>query len=348
MRAFYHPDQSLHDPKQYLRFGSVVAPKDLPERTARLLGALAKHGITPERPASHGTAPVLAIHDAGFVRFLETAWARWQELPAERGPEVWPSTFPYWSGRPDEDVRPPCRPTGFIGQLGWYLGDMSVPIGEHCWTSTLLSTETAVTSADAIIAGELAVYSLCRPSGHHARADRATGFCYLNNTAIAAQRLRSKFAKVAILDVDAHHGDGTQQIFYRRNDVLTISVHADPSNYYPFYTGYEDERGNGPGEGFNLNLPLAHGAGGTEMAAAVDRAGRAIREFGADVVIVALGYDAHKDDPIGVLKLDAADFGTIASKVKGFGLPTLVVQEGGYAIEAIGECLDAFLGGFKA
>lgn len=347
MRAFYHPDQSLHDPKQYMRFGSVVAPKDLPERTARLLGALAKHGIEPELPATHGTAPVLAIHDAGFVKFLETAWARWQELPAERGPEVWPSTFPYWSGRPDEDVRPPCRPTGFIGQLGWYLGDMSVPIGEHCWQSTLLSAETAVTAADAILAGDRSVYSLCRPSGHHARADRSSGFCYLNNTAIAAQRLRSKFKKVAILDVDAHHGDGTQQIFYRRNDVLTISVHADPTNYYPFFTGYEDERGNGPGEGFNLNLPLAHGAGGAEMAAAVDKAGQAIRDFGADVVIVALGYDAHKDDPIGVLKLDDADFGTIASKVKAFGLPTLVVQEGGYAIEAIGDCLDAFLGGFK-
>ncbi|MDP3407009.1 histone deacetylase family protein [Bosea sp. (in: a-proteobacteria)] len=347
MRAFYHPDQSLHDPQQYLRYGRVVAPKDLPERTARLLAALERHGITPERPASHGTGPVLEIHDAGFVRFLETAWARWQDLPAERGPEVWPSTFPYWSGRPEEAVRPPCRPTGFIGQLGWYLGDMSVPIGEHCWHSTLLSAETAVTAADAVIAGERAVYSLCRPSGHHARTDRATGFCYLNNTAIAAQRLRSKFGKVAILDVDAHHGDGTQQIFYRRDDVLTISVHADPSNYYPFYTGYEDERGNGPGEGFNLNLPLAHGAGGAEMAAAVDQAGEAIKAFGADVVIVALGYDAHKDDPIGVLKLDAADFGTIASKVKGFGLPTLVVQEGGYAIEAIGECLDAFLGGFK-
>ena len=347
MRAFYHPDQSMHDPQQYLRFGAVVAPKDLPERTARLLGALAKHDITPERPATHGTAPVLEIHDAGFVKFLETAWARWQELPTERGPEVWPSTFPYWSGRPEESVRPPCRPTGFIGQLGWYLGDMSVPIGEHCWHSTLLSAETAVTAADAILAGERAVYSLCRPSGHHARADRATGFCYLNNTAIAAQRLRSTFKKVAILDVDAHHGDGTQQIFYRRDDVLTISVHADPSNYYPFYTGYEDERGNGPGEGFNLNLPLPHGAGGAAMAAAVDKAGEAIKAFGADVVIVALGYDAHKDDPIGVLKLDAADFGTIASKVKGFGLPTLVVQEGGYAIEAIGDCLDAFLGGFK-
>ena len=347
MRAFYHPDQALHDPQQYMRFGRVVAPKDLPERTERLLAALAKHGISPEKPQEYGTAPILAIHDEAFIRFLETAWARWQELPPERGPEVWPSTFPYWSGKPDEDVRPPCRPTSYIGQLGWYLGDLSVPVGEHCWRSTLRSAETAVTGADAILAGEQAVYSLCRPSGHHARADRASGFCYVNNTAIAAQRLRSKFGKVAILDVDAHHGDGTQQIFYRRGDVLTISVHADPDNYYPFFTGYTDERGNGPGEGHNLNLLLPQSGSGAEMEMAVDAAGKAIREFRAEALVIALGYDAHKDDPIGVLKLESADFGMIGEKVRGFGLPALVVQEGGYAIEAIGDCLDAFLAGLK-
>lgn len=346
MRAFYHPDQSLHDPQQYMRFGRIVAPKDLPERTARLLAALERHGVAPERPGACGVDPILAVHDEGFVRFLETVWERWLALP-ERGPEAWPNTFPYWSGRTDEAMRPPCRPTGIMGQLGWYLGDLSVPVGEHCWTSTLRSAETAVAGADAVLAGERAVYALCRPSGHHARADRASGFCYVNNTAVSAQRLRSRFGKVAILDIDAHHGDGTQQIFYRRNDVLTISVHADPANYYPFFTGYEDERGDGPGEGFNLNLPLAHGAGGPEMAAAVDTAAGAIKAFGADALVVALGYDAHKDDPIGVLKLESADFGTIGSQVKAIGLPTLVVQEGGYAIEAIGECLDAFLEGFK-
>lgn len=345
MRAFYHPDQSLHEQLQYMRFGKIVAPKDLPERTERLLGALARHGIRPERPAAYGVAPILTVHDAGFVHFLETVWQRWTELP-ERGPEAWPNTFPYWSGRPDESVRPPCRPTGLIGQIGWYLGDLSVPVGEHCWTSTLRSAETAVAAADSILAGERAAYALCRPSGHHARADRASGFCYVNNTAVAAQRLRSRFGKVAILDVDAHHGDGTQQIFYRRHDVLTISIHADPANYYPFFTGYADERGNGPGEGFNLNLPLAPGAVGGAMTEAVDKAATAIRAFGADVLVVALGYDAHKDDPIGVLKLEAADFGDIGRRVRALGLPTLVVQEGGYAIEAIGDCLDAFLRGF--
>ena len=347
MRAFYHPDQALHDPQQYMRFGRVVAPKDLPERTERLLAALAKHGVAPERPREHGTAPILAVHDGDFIGFLETAWDKWQDLPPERGPEVWPSTFPYWSGKPDEDVRPRCRPSGYIGQLGWFLGDLSVPIGAHCWRSVLRSAETAIEGAEAILAGEQDVYALCRPSGHHARADRASGFCYVNNTATAAQHLLSKFAKVAILDVDAHHGDGTQQIFYRRSDVLTISVHADPDNYYPFFTGYADERGNGPGEGYNLNIPLPPGSGGAQMAAAVDAAGEAIRSFGAEVLVVALGYDAHKDDPIGVLELESADFGTVGEKVRGIGLPTLVVQEGGYAIEAIENCLDAFLQGFK-
>ncbi|MBS9721347.1 histone deacetylase family protein [Tianweitania sp. BSSL-BM11] len=348
MRAFYHPDQALHDPQQYMRFGRVVAPKDLPIRTERLLAALASHGISPERPAEYGTDPVLAVHDEGFVRFLQTAWDKWQGLPPERGPEVWPSTFPYWSGRPDEDVRPPCRPTGFIGQLGWYLGDLSVPISQQSWHSAMRSAETAVAGAEAILAGDKAVYALCRPSGHHARADRATGFCYLNNTAIAGHHLRAKFSKVAILDVDAHHGDGTQQIFYRRDDVLTISVHADPDNYYPFYTGYADERGNGPGEGANLNLPLPHGGTGADMVAALEKAAAAIRAFGADVLVVALGYDAHKDDPIGVLKLEASDFGIIGEMVRQIGLPTLVVQEGGYAIEAIEGCLHSFLTGLDA
>ncbi|MBV8767358.1 MAG: histone deacetylase family protein [Hyphomicrobiales bacterium] len=342
MRAFYHPDQALHEQLQYMRFGKIVAPKDLPERTERLLTALDSHGIVPERPAEYGTEPLLKVHDVKFVEFLETLWERWNLLP-ERGPEAWPNTFPYWSGRPDETSRPPCRPTGIIGQLGWYLGDLSVPVGEHCWRSTLRSAETAVSAADAILAGERRVYALCRPSGHHARSDRASGFCYINNTAVAAERLRRKYGKVAILDVDAHHGDGTQQIFYRRNDVLTISIHADPSNYYPFFTGYPDERGNGAGEGCNLNLPLEHGSGRTEMVAAIETASAAIRAFRAEVLVLALGYDAHKDDPIGVLKLHASDFGRIGGLVNEFALPTLVVQEGGYAIDSIGACLGAFL-----
>lgn len=345
MRAFYHPDQALHSPQQYMRFGRIVPVKDLPVRTERLLGALARHGIAPAAPAAAGIEAALAVHTPAYLAFLETAWERWAALP-DRGPEVWPNTFPYWSGRVEDQARPDCPARGLVGQAGWYLGDLSVPLGPDSWRSILRSSETAAAGAEALLAGEPAVYALCRPSGHHARADRATGFCYLNNTAIAAQRLRRGFDRVAVLDVDAHHGDGTQQIFYGRPDVLTLSVHADPSDYYPFYTGYASERGFGAGEGFNVNLPLAPGAGGDAMAAAVAAASDRIRAFGAEALVVALGFDAHRDDPIGVLSLETADFREIGRRVRALGLPTLVVQEGGYAISAIGGCLDAFLAGF--
>lgn len=348
MRAFYHPEQALHDPQQYMRFGRVVAAKDLPCRTDRLLQALGRHGIQPELPAATGSEAVLGVHTTPFVELLRTAWDQWQALPPERGPEVWPATFPYWSGRPEEAHRPECRATGMLGRMGWYLGDLSVPVGPHTWQSTLRSAETAVAGADAILGGDERAFALCRPSGHHARADRASGFCYLNNAAIAAQRLRSRFARVAVLDVDVHHGDGTQQIFYGRDDVLTVSIHGDPANFYPFYTGYADERGSGRGEGFNLNLPLPPGAGKPQMMAALETAAAAIREFDAQAVVLALGYDAHQADPIGILRVQSEDFEDIGGAVRALGLPTLIVQEGGYAIEVIGDCLDAFLAGSLA
>jgi acetoin utilization deacetylase AcuC-like enzyme len=342
VRAFYHPDQSLHDPQQYMRVGRIVAPKDLPIRTEKLLAALRRVGVTPEQPSQDAHEARAAIHTAGFLDYLETAWPQWQQLP-DHGPEVWPNTFPYWSGRPEERARPDCPADHLIARTGWYLGDLSVSLGPRSWDAIRASTNTAVAAADALAGGEPVVYALCRPSGHHARADRASGFCFLNNTAIAAERLRARFDRVAILDVDAHHGDGTQQIFYSRGDVLTVSIHADPRNYYPFFTGYAAERGLGAGEGCNLNLPLAHGSAGDAMLAAVDRAVAAIEAFRPGALVIALGFDAHALDPIGVLRLQADDFGAIATRVRAVGLPTLIVQEGGYAIDAIGGCLESFL-----
>lgn len=342
MRAFYHPSQAAHDPQQYMRVGRVVAPKDVPARTEALLAALRSLGITPQQPSGDHPLARHAVHTHGFLYFLESAWDRWQQLP-EHGPEVWPNTFPYWSGRPEDLARPECPSEGLIAHAGWYLGDLSVPIGPHTWLSARESCNTAIAAADAVRSGERLAYALCRPSGHHARADRASGFCYVNNTAAAAQRLRSTFNRVAILDVDAHHGDGTQQIFYARGDVLTVSIHANPINYYPFFTGYTSEQGIGAGEGYNVNLPLAHGSGADAMHAAVDRACERIRAFHADAVVIALGFDAHARDPIGVLTLQAEDFGGIGTRVKGLGLPTVIVQEGGYAVDALADCLTAFL-----
>ena len=347
MRAFYHPDQALHHPLQYMRFGKIVDVKDLPIRTEKLLGALKARGISPELPKDYGLDPAGSVHTPNYLSFLETAWTRWLELP-DHGPEVWPNTFPYWSGAPDKPARPPCRAETLVPQAGWYLGDMSVPMGPQSWTSIRRACDTAVAAADAVANDAGPAYALCRPSGHHARADRASGFCYLNNTAVAAQRLRRRFGKVAIIDVDAHHGDGTQQIFYGRSDVLTVSIHADPVAYYPFYTGYPDETGCGAGEGFNLNLPLHHGADGAALRAALAMACGRVQAFAPDVLVVALGYDAHRRDPIGVLALDTADFSRVGRDLAALALPTLVVQEGGYAIDAIGDCLAAFLDGFEA
>lgn len=345
MRAFHHPDQALHDPEVFMRFGRLVPAKDQPERTQRLLAALARRGVAVEAPEPVGLAPILRVHSPDYLRFLETLWPRWSAL-VEAGPVALPNTFPYWSGRPDWQSRPACPATGLTGQAGWYLGDLASAVGPHTWTSALRSAETAARAAEAVLAGENRVYALCRPSGHHARADRASGFCYLNNTAVAAQRLRQKFARVAILDVDAHHGDGTQQIFYLRDDVLTISLHADPADYYPFYTGYAGEIGQGAGGGCNLNLPLPHGSGAAAMRAALDQAVRRIASFGAQALVVALGFDAHRRDPLSVLAWDSEDFGAIGRSLRGLALPTLAVQEGGYALDVIGDCLEAFLAGW--
>lgn len=347
MRAFYHPDQALHDPKQFMRAGVLADPTDLPERTARLLSALAAHGITPERPADCGDAPLMKVHPAHYLTYLATAWDRWKAIPGA-GPEALPNTSPYWSGRPDRDARPPCPSPHIVAETGYYLGDMAVALSAHTWTSARRAAQSAVAAADAVRESGGRAYALCRPSGHHCRADRASGFCYMNNSAIAAERLREHFDRVAVMDVDAHHGDGTQEIFYRRGDVLTVSTHADPDGYYPFYTGRSHETGHGAGEGANLNLPLPVGSDDSAFLAAVDQGVARVRSFGAQALVLALGYDAHKQDPLSALNVSTEAFRGIGARVAGLGIPLVVVQEGGYGIEVIGDCLKAFLEGLES
>jgi len=344
MRAFFHPDQSLHDPQQFMRVGVISDPKDLPSRTEALLAALARRGITPEQPSDYGTEPALTIHSKPFVEFLEGAYERWRAIPGA-GPEVLPNVSPYWNGSPAQDRRPACRSSSVVAQSGYYLGDLAVPISAHTWTSALRSSHTATAAADAILNGTDVAYALCRPSGHHARVDRASGFCYLNNSAIAAQRLRSRFDRVAVLDVDAHHGDGTQEIFYRRPDVLTVSVHVDPDAYYPYYIGYDDERGHGEGEGYNLNIPVPPKSSDAVYHRAIEQGIEKVRAFGAQALVVALGYDSHREDPIGLLDVSTEGFRGMGERIRAIGLPTVVVQEGGYQVSVIGDCLEQFLAG---
>jgi acetoin utilization deacetylase AcuC-like enzyme len=268
-------------------------------------------------------------------------WPRWSEL-AGHGPEVWPNYFPYVNGS-HEHARGPCPTQSLVGQVGWYLGDLSAPIGQQTWLSAWRSASTAVAAADAVRSNGGPAYALCRPSGHHARADRAAGACYLNNAAIAARRLQTRYGRVAILDVDVHHGDGTQHIFYACEDVLTVSVHANPASAYPFYSGYAHEVGHGPGTGFNLNLPLELGADSGAFQKAVETAAAAITAFAPDALVLALGFDGHHHDPTQLMKLDSSDYALVGRVARALGLPVLVVQEGGYAVDVIGECLAAAL-----
>ncbi len=233
-----------------------------------------------------------------------------------------------------------------MAQACWYLGDGAVPIGPDTHVSAFRSAASAEAAAAYVADKGGAAYALCRPSGHHCRADRATGFCYINNAAVAASRLRERFDRVAVLDVDAHHGDGTQEIFYRRGDVTTVSVHVDPAAYYPFFVGYPDERGHGAGEGANLNIPLQPGQGNDAFLAATQRGLDAIAASGAQAVVLSLGFDAHVRDPLGALTVTTDAFGRIGEMIRATGLPMVAVQEGGYAIDEIGGCLDAFLAGY--
>jgi acetoin utilization deacetylase AcuC-like enzyme len=219
---------------------------------------------------------------------------------------------------------------------------------EGTFRAAYASAQTAIAGAEAVLAGERAAFALCRPPGHHAYADRASGFCYLNNAAIAAEVLRRHFPRVAIIDFDTHHGDGTQAIFYARDDVFYGSVHTDPSAYYPHYAGFADETGSGRGEGSNLNLPLAEGAGDEAFIDANQRLALAAQAHGAEALVLSAGWDAHEDDPLSKLTVTTGAYERIGEIWGKLGMPTLIVQEGGYSLAAVADAAPAFVRAFRS
>ncbi len=328
---------AAHDPATMAPSPSGRPFYDRAARIEQLLGAVHKLGLQTTPAPDHGMAPIAAVHDPGYLHFLETAFERWQETPWA-GPAV--RAFGY-------AVRHMQRcPDAITGQAGYYLSGETVPILRGTWQAAKTSAHVAVEGARRILDGAREAYSLCRPSGHHVYADIAGGFCYLNNAAVAAQVLASGEAKPAVLDVDVHHGNGTQSILYERDDVFFCSVHGDPRGLYPWYAGYVDETGAGRGLGCNLNLPLAAGTADTGYVEAVETGLATIRNFGASVLIISLGFDAHAGDPTANLAVTAEGFRTIGERIGSFGLPTLLVQEGGYIVEKLGDNLTAFLNGF--
>jgi acetoin utilization deacetylase AcuC-like enzyme len=339
VKAVYTERHRSHDPQFFLVRGVVKRTTEQPERADRLLKGLADGRHTLIEPTQFGQGPRARVHSPAYLRFLESAWEEWSAL-SDSGSEMIANMHP---------VRHAATyPTHIVGKLGWHTVDTACPIGPGTWAGACAATDVAVTAAQLVMDGEDAVYALCRPPGHHAYRDQAGGFCFLNNSAIAAAQLRQKHERVAILDVDVHHGNGTQGIFYRRPDVFTVSIHADPVAYYPFVWGYAHERGEGDGEGANLNIPLPIGTGDDGYIEALGGAKKAIAAFAPTALVLALGLDASEHDPLAALKITTDGFRRIGEAVARFGLPTVIVQEGGYLSDILGANLTATLRGFEA
>lgn len=334
MRAFFAASQRLHAPTQELHNGSFVPYAEHPGRLDSILAAIGQ----TEAPADHGEAPILAAHSAEYVAFLQSAHADWRA--AGREGDAVGYAWPVGRRRPLDLDRIDAR-------LGRYSYDASTPIAAGTWDAAYWSAQTALSALDAVLGGERAAFALCRPPGHHAGVDYLGGYCYLNSAAVAAEAASAAGKRVAILDIDYHHGNGTQDIFYARGDVFFASIHVDPRTDYPFFWGHADERGEGGGEGATLNLPLPQG---TDMAAyrpVLDGALEAIIRFGADFLVVSYGADTFAGDPISHFRLETADYPVLASRIASLGLPTLIVMEGGYAVDALGANVATFLSGLS-
>jgi acetoin utilization deacetylase AcuC-like enzyme len=331
-----------HDPAYEINVGRVRQPVyERVERGELLRDALAAAGHPLHAPLEHGTAPILAVHEPALLEFLEHAWRRWR---AARGPQVLiPDTF----APPGLARARPGPFTGGLGRPGWFCFDTATPLVEGSYAAARAAVDVALTAADLVAGGARATYALCRPPGHHAGPGYYGGFCLLNNAAVAARAL-GRHGRVAILDVDFHHGNGTQEIFWRDGSVLYVSLHADPVAQYPYFTGAADETGEGAGRGANRNLPLPEGTGEDAYLAALDAACDTVAAFGAATLVVSLGFDTFERDPLGTFGLLTSSYARIGERIAELELPTLLVQEGGYALEALGANAVALLSGFQA
>ncbi|URI11224.1 histone deacetylase family protein [Aquincola tertiaricarbonis] len=328
--------------------GRLVPCHESPDRLDHLLAELARRpvGEMVEPAAGHLDEALLAqVHSPRYLQFLAGAWDEWVALdPANAELDALPSVWPVRGFRAD------VLPTNFAARMGLFSFDAGTPLTAGSWAAARQGAACAIAAAQAVGSGRSrSAFALTRPPGHHAGPDFFGGYCFLNNAALAAQQLRqSGFERVAVLDVDYHHGNGTQTIFYGRGDVLTVSIHGDPMTEYPFYLGHADERGEGEGAGCNLNLPLPRGTGFADWRAALARGLDEVRRFGAQALVVALGVDTFEGDPISAFKLRSTDYLDIGRDLAAAGLPTVFTFEGGYAVAEVGINAVNVLEGFGA
>jgi acetoin utilization deacetylase AcuC-like enzyme len=349
VKAVYSPAHLGHDVVVETYMGEAIPANEVAERAERIRTALTADGgfeIVP--PTEHGPDPILAVHDPGLVRFLDEAWAEHRRQGVARSfltADTYP-TFRMFEGMSAEAVGALREPVAVGGRAGWWGLDTANPILPGTVSAVRAAVDVALTTVDLVLGGERAAYGLCRPPGHHAARSMAGGYCFFNNAAIAAEAItRATGEKVTILDVDFHHGNGTQQIFWRRGDVLYVSLHADPDRQYPFFLGRADEVGEGEGQGASLNLPLPAGTDDAAYLAGLDRALETIGSFGGSVVVVSLGFDTYGRDPIGTFALTTAVYHEVGRRVAALGRRLVILQEGGYHRPSLGENARAWLRG---
>ncbi len=344
MQVVYSPRHALHDIVTETVMGEPVPAKEVVERAERIRAELdADGGFLRREPTEHGTDPITAVHDPGLLAFLEDAWAHFRReglaLPA-----VIPEAFPVRGLL--EGLPPAAEPTAISGRAGWWAFDTSTPIVAGTYEAARASVDVALTTVDLVLGGEAAAYGLCRPPGHHAARSMYGGYCFFNNAAIAAEAVvRATGEPVAILDVDYHHGNGTQQIFWGRGDVHYVSLHGDPARQYPYYLGHASETGAGAGAGANLNVPLPAGTTDPMYLAAIDDALEAIVGRPGSVIVVSLGFDTYAHDPICDFALTTPVYHEIGRRVAATGRRLVILQEGGYHRPSLGQNARAWLRG---
>lgn len=345
MKTFYNHLHAQHQGKVEMFRGALVPCFEVPARADHVLAELQRRQLGAVlEPQAFDEAALTAIHSPRYLNFLATAWDQWVALDAANADkDILPSVWPTRTFRTD------IEPDNFAAKVGLYSYDAGTPFTRGTWVAARSGAHCALSAAQAVLAGDRAAFALSRPPGHHAGADFFGGYCFLNNAALAAQHLRNVgMQKVAVLDVDYHHGNGTQAIFYDRPDVYFASIHGDPRTEYPFYLGHADETGTGAGLGANLNLPLPRGTDYATWAQALEKALAGIARFGADALVVSLGMDTFEGDPISGFTLKTDDYLRIGERLAKAGLPTVFVFEGGYAVDEVGVNAVNVLQGFTA
>ena len=313
--------------------GALVPCFEVPARADYVLAEIQNRKLgTVLPPQAFDETALTGIHSPRYLQFLASAWDQWVALdPAHVDKDILPSVWPTRTFRTD------IEPDNFAAKVGLYSYDAGTPFTSGTWAAARMGADCALSAAQQVVQGDRAAFALSRPPGHHAGADFFGGYCFLNNAALAAQHLRNAgMAKVAVLDIDYHHGNGTQAIFYDRPDVFFASIHGDPRTEYPFYLGHTDETGAGAGQGANLNIPLPRGTDFARWSEGLEHALQAVSRFGADALVVSLGVDTFEGDPISGFTLKSADYLAVGQRLAAAGLPTVLVFEGGYAVADVG------------